>query len=471
MPFLHVEKLKVRDDAQPVPDDFKDVFGGEPRELERDAVTASNAVQAFQKLAHGKAEQFGPVVAGVVVTGGGRRGQFRILLWAQPRIIDDRGGEGLHADKECLAVVGLVAVFKACAFSFELAHAGQQAGQERLMGKFRQMDERGLSVAHEIQEGVRVERRLFDGEFFGNGRGVPDVPLLKSGHDVFLHPLRDFAAFFEEGRHHRLAEEFEEFFGIGEAAGCPDEFHVAAAEDGAEFEADTDIETHDLGGAHEFARGGQLHVIVIDDSEVAYALDPGVHDEVRGALAALGVGVVDMVVHGELVPFFRHLDEVMLVEELAHDAGVARGRLAEVVDELELLELIVPRADDGLHDLDEDSSRIVAERGLGAVEHFLMQGTQSRETIFRRADFVQAAQKVDDGLRHAEFVRGGEVEYAVGMEAGLEYLLLKIGGRPVINDIIDYFQECSILSVEIEKFGHGGHLTKMKKNEMICLEY
>jgi hypothetical protein len=63
-------------------------------------------------------------------------------------------------------------------------------------------------------------------------------------------------------------------------------------------------------------------------------------------------------------------------------------------------------------------------------------------------------------------VRGGEVEYAVGMEAGLEYLLLKIGGRPVINDSIDHFQEFSILSVEIEEFSHCGHLKEMGQIDM-----
>ena len=469
VPFLDVEKLEVRDNAQAVPDDLKDVLCRKAGELERYAVAASYAVQAFQQLAHGKAEQFGPVIAIVIGAGGCGGGQFRVLFRLQPRFIDGRGSEGLHAGDAGLAFVERLAVFKAGAFFLELGHAGLQLGQERLMGEFRQMDERGLAVAHESQKGFRIKGRLFDGELAGNGRSVPAVPQLQGRHDVLLHPERNLAAFFEEGCHSRLAEEFEEFFGVGEAAGSPDEFHIAAAEDGTELEADADSEAHDFGRPHELARCGQLHIVVVDHSEVAYAFDPCIHDEMRGALAALGIGIVDVVVHGELVPLFGHLDEVMLVEELAHYAGVARSRLAEVVDELELCELIVPRADDGLHDLDKDAARIVAEGGLRTVEHFFVQGTQGREAVFRRAYLVQAAQKVDDSLGHAELVRGGEVEYAVGVEACFEYFLLKVGGRPVVNDIIDHFQELTVLPVEIEKFSHCGHLKKMKNRAMILI--
>ena len=288
---------------------------------------------------------------------------------------------------------------------------------------------------------------------------------------MLLHPERDLAAFGKEGFKGGLGEEFEEFLRVGEAARRPDEIHVAAAEGSAQFEAHAHRKAHDLGGVHELPRGGHFHVVVIDYGKVAYALDPRIHDEVRGAFAALGVGVVDMVVHGELVPLLGHLDEVMLVEEFAHDAGIARSGLAEVVDELELGEFIMPRTDDGLHDLDEDAARIIAEGGLGAVEHFVVQGAQGGQAVFGGTGLVQAAKKVDDSLRHAILVRGGEVEYAVRMEAGFEYLVLKIGRRPVVNDIIDHFQEFSILPVEVEHFSHSGHLRKVRTKKGAFLKY
>jgi len=182
----------------------------------------------------------------------------------------------------------------------------------------------------------------------------------------------------------------------------------------------------------------------------------------RGALAPLGVGIVDVVIHGELVPFFRHLYEVMLIEELPHDARIARSRLAEIMDELELSELIVSRTDDSLHDLYEHAARVVPECSLGAVKHFVVQCSEGCKTVFCRTDFVQAAQQVYDGLRHAVLMRCREVEYAVRVKAGFEYLVLKVGRRSVVNDIIDHFQEFAILSVKVEHFSHSGNLQKMK---------
>ena len=93
-----------------------------------------------------------------------------------------------------------------------------------------------------------------------------------------------------------------------------------------------------------------------------------------------------------------------------------------------------------------------------------MQGTQGGQTVFGRTRFVEAAKKVDDSLSHTVLMRSSKVEYAVRVKACLEYFVLKIGRRPVINDIIDHFQEFSILSVEIEHFSHVVDL--QEKEEM-----
>ena len=188
-------------------------------------------------------------------------------------------------------------------------------------------------------------------------------------------------------------------------------------------------------------------------------------DEARKALAALGVGVVDVMVHGELIPFLGHFNEMKFVEEFAHDAGIARSRLAEIVDELDLFKLVVPRADNGFHDLDEHAAGIKTESRLRAVEHFAVQSSQSGQAIFSGTGIVQTAQQVDDSLSHAIFMGRCKIENAVRMKAGLENFMLKIGRRSVVNDIIDHFQEFTILSVEIEHFSHGGHLRKGRNAE------
>jgi len=59
--------------------------------------------------------------------------------------------------------------------------------------------------------------------------------------------------------------------------------------------------------------GGDLrqHVVVVDHREPADALDPGVHDQMGGGFASFRVGVVDMVVEGDLVPLLRHFQEMV----------------------------------------------------------------------------------------------------------------------------------------------------------------
>jgi hypothetical protein len=111
----------------------------------------------------------------------------------------------------------------------------------------------------------------------------------------------------------------------------------------------------------QFARGGWLNVVVIDDGDIPDALDPCVHDQVRRVFAALGVGVVDVVVHGKLVPLLGHFQQMVCVQELAHEAGVPGRDLPEIVHELELRQLILARPDDLLHDLDEEMLNEVAE--------------------------------------------------------------------------------------------------------------
>ena len=236
----------------------------------------------------------------------------------------------------------------------------------------------------------------------------------------------------------------------------------------AEFEADTDVHAHDLGGLQQFARGGGLHVIVIDDGQVADALDPCVHDQVGGVLAALGVGVVDVVVEGQLVPLLGHLQQMVGLEELAHEARIPGRDLAEIVHELELRLPVPARADDFLHNLDEDAARVVTERRAGAVQHFVAEDAQGHEPIRRAARF-EVAEQVDDRVGHPVFVRGRQFQDAVRVQVGVKNLVFEVLRRSVINRFVDHAQELAILFVEKKRSVHVPILKKRMERWARCL--
>ena len=307
---------------------------------------------------------------------------------------------------------------------------------------------------HIGEERLRLKKRDGDFELSGQRRGVLGVPQVKRIHDVALHPEGCLAPFVHEGDHRPLGEEGQKRFRIGEPARGPDEGDEAIPEGRAEFEADADVDAHDLGGLQQLARGGGLHVVVIDDGEVADALDPCVHDQVRRILAALGIGIVDMVIQGKLVPFLRHFQQMVCIQELAHEAGVPGRDFPEIVHELKLRQFILPRPDDLLHDLDEDAARIVPEGRAGAVQHFVAEDAQGHEPI-RSAPGLKVAEQVDDRVGHPVLVGRRQFQDAMRMEIGVKDLVFKILRGAVIDRFVDHTQEFTILLVEKKCSEHG----------------
>ena len=88
-----------------------------------------------------------------------------------------------------------------------------------------------------------------------------------------------------------------------------------------------------------------LNVIIIDDGQEAHSLDPGVHDQMRRGFSSLGVGVMDMVVKGQLIPFLRHFQKMVFFEFGPDNAGLARRRDAKVMGQEQLGCLVLPVAD------------------------------------------------------------------------------------------------------------------------------
>ena len=161
-----------------------------------------------------------------------------------------------------------------------------------------------------------------------------------------------------------------------------------------------------------------------------------------------------MLVQRKLIPFLRHFHEMMPVEKFPDDARIARGGLAKVVYQLELGVFVVPGTDDGLHDLDEHPARIIAERGLGAVQHLVAEDAQGHEPVRSAAGF-EVAEQVDDRVGHPVLVGRRQFQDAMRMKIGVKDLVLKVLRGAVIDRFVDHTQEFTILLVERKCSEHG----------------
>ena len=168
-----------------------------------------------------------------------------------------------------------------------------------------------------------------------------------------------------------------------------------------------------------------------------------------GGLAPFGVGVVDMVVEGDLVPLLRHLQEVIAPQFLADGARLSRYGHPEVVRQLQLPGMIPLHPDQLLHDLQEDPCGIVAERAVGDIHHLVVKGAQGAQAVIGLPD-LQGAEQVDHRISDAEPLGGGHLLDAVRVQIGVEQILEFFPGGLPVEDILDQSEEFMVLPVEEE---------------------
>ena len=187
-----------------------------------------------------------------------------------------------------------------------------------------------------------------------------------------------------------------------------------------------------------------VDVVVIDDGEGADALEPCVHDEMRGVLAAFGVGVVDMVVEHGLIPVLGHFQHVVAVQQPPYHGVAARGGLPEVVGEAKLRFEVSVRAHEFLHELHEHTPRVDAQRGARHDEHFVAQGGKGFESVVGMA-LGEGVEQAEHRRGHAHFRRHGQFQNAGRAE-------LRHETRPVIpafaHRSVDHGEKLIILGIE-----------------------
>ena len=294
-----------------------------------------------------------------------------------------------------------------------------------------------MAAPHEIEELLQPHGRHGHAPELFQAGALVLVPDLQGVQGHLAPPVQHLAPLFQHLPHLRAAQKVQEALARTETARHPDQVHEAVIEGHAEFQADAHGDAHDARGMDDLGGGLQIHAVVIDHRDGAQALDPGVHDEVGGRFASLGVHVIDMVIEGQLVPGLGHLGQMVARQHAAHHTRRAQGGAAEVV---------------GLH---ERTGGIAAQGRMGAGQHLVVQGLQGQQTVTRTAD-LQIAQQVDDGIGHAGGRRGDQLLDAVGMQLGVEEIVPR-GHVGRLKDAVDQDEYVPVLPVKKNTVSESCH--------------
>ena len=172
----------------------------------------------------------------------------------------------------------------------------------------------------------------------------------------------------------------------------------------------------------------------------------------RGVFAALGVGVVDVVVEGELVLRLGHLQQVALGEQPAHHAGLAGRGGAKVVGQLQAAARVAPGAHEVLHDLEQHPGRVFFQARFGRGQHLVAQGAQGGKPALHLAR-VQGAEQARGGVGDAQFARRGHLLDAVRVQVGGEQAAHARGG--MAQHVVHECEQRPVAPVEVQTGGQA----------------
>ena len=137
--------------------------------------------------------------------------------------------------------------------------------------------------------------------------------------------------------HRRFGQEAQKGLGIRKTPGDPDQLGILVAIAAGKFDSDPNVDVQYLRRFQQLCGKARFDVVVMDHTQPPDSFDPGIHYQVGRRLASFGVGIMNMVVKGDLIPLLRHFQQVVLSQLLTHNARFARSRPAKFVRQLQLL--------------------------------------------------------------------------------------------------------------------------------------
>ncbi len=429
--IFQVEYLQPRNHALAVVEQLQDLLHLQVGQVQRNAVAGMQGGQSAEYLRSGQPQQFGHVrpVERLI-----RIDDLRVLGLLQIPV-DER--LQVHAVQTIDPRVDLTLSFGRCRTQLGLQRgdAPMQRPHQLVVDKLGKMQLGFLPDADKPEKLRFVDRQHSDAEAAVELQAVNGVELLEQADYELLLIARGPLTGRHEVHDRRFGQKAQEGLSIGEPAGYPDELHVLVAEARVILDADAHVDVENPGGLEQLGGETRFDEVVVDDPQPANAFDPGIHDEVGGRLAALGVDVVHMVVEGDLVPFLGHFQQVVLLELAADDAGLAGGGHPEVVGQLQLAPGVAIGPHQVFHDLQEHPGGVFGHRTLGGIDHLQPQRSQSIQPVVHPADF-ERAQQLGDRISRTQALGFRHLLDAVGMKIrGIQFAAESRAAQNVVDDL------------------------------------
>ena len=437
-PAAHVEYFQMADAAPAVPQQLGDIFHAQPLGGEHKPVARIQFRQLPGEVAHRKLHQARQlaVCAGVV-----QIRHFRMFLRRQPVFGNIIGVQAFQKSQLGRRI-----------FASALRKQGgslPQRWQHMHMQGFGQMQAGRLPPAHMTQ---KLFVRQFGNRNFPlrfKKRPLVAVPESQAFQDTFAPPAQHVTPTTHHFRNPGAVQKLQKILIGAKTARNPEQAYEAPVKGRMKFQPYAHGDAGNFRSPQNFTRRIGLHPILVGYCQRPHALDPGVHDQVRGGFTALGVGVVHVVVKGKLIPVFRHFRQVVARKHAPHHSGRALHRAAEVVRQLELFQLVAVGAHHAFHDLHQGSCRISPQCRMRAVEHLVVQGLERQQAVTGLgAPGLKIAQQVDDRIGHAGNRRGHQFLDAMRVQAGVKQ---KGVGRGAVRfkKTVDQGKDVPVLLVKI----------------------
>ncbi len=302
---LEVECLQPRDQPIAIVDQLQHILGTQVGQVQCDAIRGAQLNQAAKEFAGRQSEQGRNIRS---VLNDLRISKIRILRRAQKTLQNGFKVQAIHLRHQRFIQALLL---RTCRITLEaqLDNFFIQFRKELNVNEFRQMKQGSLAGFDKCQESGWINGFQGYAVCLIDRRKMPPVEGIQNLQDLLLAVFGNLAAFFHQRPDRCFRQKTEKGLGIDKPSGNPDQLHIAAAEAGGIFDADTHRDSHDFSCFQKLSGKRGLDVIVVDHAQPANSFDPGIHDQVGGGLAALGVYIVNMVVKCQMVPFFGQFQQ------------------------------------------------------------------------------------------------------------------------------------------------------------------
>jgi hypothetical protein len=97
--------------------------------------------------------------------------------------------------------------------------------------------------------------------------------------------------------------------------------------------------------------------------------------------SSFGVSIMDMIIKGELIPLFRHLNEMIICQFFSYATRITRGNNPKIMSQLELAHFVIPTAHKLLHNLQENPGCVLLIESWGREKYFISKRPQCVETL------------------------------------------------------------------------------------------